>query len=452
MNRDIIKLANGASITVDYSTRSSAEEQMARQYFEQNGGKWAHKVPDLAEKAGMKTKKFKDLVFSSVEVWWHDGQCQHAGQPGCQNEVKLRVLSRTQLTDILNDKKPLGPEYRNKESWNPEIEEGWWKYDPSGEGLCDFCFGEELYRSRKKQEEEKRLSNEHRRLMQEQKEVQRLENIDRIKNRLASERYYSSGFKGLDRILSGGFKEGFLHVLSSHPEAEAYSYLLTLINHFNDLNVKGLFISFTVNEREIYRQLASEKSNITYEKLNDPDRLSDEQAEIVSRSLDYDQSVRVVYAAKRNMKSLENLIDNAIAAGEKLIIIDCLQDMLIDPEDRIYAANKEQEFTSNIMRLNEFIGQKKITVIARALMNRDIVQRGLKQPRLVLPVPVLSDLRDSNVLERYAYNVLFLHRPSFYGDKRTKGAHIHVAKRFGYQTNAGTCSVDFDEQSGFFRP
>lgn len=113
--------------------------------------------------------------------------------------------------------------------------------------------------------------------------------------------------------------------------------------------------------------------------------------------------------------------------GVKLIVIDYLQLMMADPDQR--NKNREQEISSISRALKAISKSLNIPIIALAQLSRAVESRGGSK------IPLLSDLRESGAIEQDADAVIFLFRPAYYkifqdedGNDCTNLAQLIIAK------------------------
>jgi replicative DNA helicase len=98
--------------------------------------------------------------------------------------------------------------------------------------------------------------------------------------------------------------------------------------------------------------------------------------------------------------------------GLDLLLIDYLQ--LVSGHGRY--ENRNQEISQIARAFKSLARELKVPVIACSQLSRAVESRG--SPRR----PLLSDLRESGSIEQDADVVMFLYRPSYYGDRELKEA------------------------------
>jgi replicative DNA helicase len=217
-------------------------------------------------------------------------------------------------------------------------------------------------------------------------------------------------------------------------------------------------ISGTNTADRVKRELLANAANIAVTKLDKPHELSsDEISKLETANVNL-STIEILTPSYRVIDHIEEIIDEQCKNGKKVFFIDSLQNLLIGPFERKYAANFEQEFSSNCKRLCDIIKSRSITVVALSLLNKDIDKENKPGSRQDLRAPILADLRDSNVLTQSAYNIIFLHRQEYYDrnkyiyhydDDNANTAYFSVARN-GNRTGQSICLLQYDKSTGFF--
>lgn len=126
------------------------------------------------------------------------------------------------------------------------------------------------------------------------------------------------------------------------------------------------------------------------------------------------------------------------AGGLDLVVVDYLQLMRATSKKN---GNREQEVAELSRGMKLMARQLNCPVILVAQLNRGLESRTDKTPRM-------SDLRESGAIEQDADVVVFLHRPSVYGESTDEGAALAVVAK---NRNGSTGDVELRWTGELFR-
>lgn len=152
---------------------------------------------------------------------------------------------------------------------------------------------------------------------------------------------YSSGIETLDRILSGGFKQG-LHAISATPGVGKTSFCVYLANHFYKAhNARVLYASYEISRLQLWARFFSIYSNSSWVELEENTNILEK--ELLDEVKNIAKNVRVV-----NNKDINIIIK--LMDSFDILIIDYFQNMPSIIEDSDQRANLEY----NLARLLKF--------------------------------------------------------------------------------------------------
>lgn len=272
------------------------------------------------------------------------------------------------------------------------------------------------------------------------------ERIERISKQKGALRGISTGFNGLDSILSG-LQNSDLIILAARPSMGKSSLALDIAKNvaLKEKKPVGLF-SLEMSKDQLIDRLISSESNIDSWKLRQG-----------MLSTDGDQNDFVcIQHALGTLSEAPIFIDDASSCsvlqmramarrlqashGLGLIVVDYLQ--LIEPNNKIM--NSVQQITEISRQLKGLARELNVPVLALSQLSRAVEQRTPKIPRL-------SDLRDSGSIEQDADVVLFIYREDVYQEESPrKGiADIIIAKH--RNGPIGRVELFFDKQRACFR-
>jgi replicative DNA helicase len=272
------------------------------------------------------------------------------------------------------------------------------------------------------------------------------ERIERISKQKGALRGISTGFNGLDSLLSG-LQASDLIILAARPSMGKSSLALDIAKNvaLKEKKPVGIF-SLEMSKDQLIDRLISSESNIDSWKLRQG-----------MLSADGDQNDFVcIQHALGTLSEAPIFIDDASSCsvlqmramarrlqashGLGLIVVDYLQ--LIEPNNKIM--NSVQQITEISRQLKGLARELNIPVLALSQLSRAVEQRTPKVPRL-------SDLRDSGAIEQDADVVLFIYREDVYQEEspRKGVADIIIAKH--RNGPIGRVELFFDKQRACFR-
>ena len=272
------------------------------------------------------------------------------------------------------------------------------------------------------------------------------ERIERISKQKGALRGISTGFNGLDSLLSG-LQSSDLVILAARPSMGKSSLALDIAKNvaLKEKKPVGIF-SLEMSKDQLIDRLISSESNIDSWKLRQG---------MLSAEGDQNDFVCIQHALG-TLSEAPIYIDDASSCsvlqmramarrlqashGLGLIIVDYLQ--LIEPSNKII--NSVQQITEISRQLKGLARELNIPVLALSQLSRAVEQRTPKIPRL-------SDLRDSGSIEQDADVVMFIYREDVYQEESPrKGiADIIIAKH--RNGPIGRVELFFDKQRACFR-
>lgn len=272
------------------------------------------------------------------------------------------------------------------------------------------------------------------------------ERIDRISKHKGALRGISTGFKGLDTILSG-LQNSDLIILAARPSMGKSSLALDIARNvaLKEKKPVGIF-SLEMSKDQLIDRLISAESNIDSWKIRQgllSSEGEDNDFVCIQHALGTlsEAPIYIDDAASCTVLQMRAMARRLQASqGLGLIIIDYLQ--LIEPSTKI--TNTVQQITEISRQLKGLARELNVPVLALSQLSRAVEQRTPKIPRL-------SDLRESGSLEQDADVVLFIYREDVYHeDTPRKGmADIIVAKH--RNGPVGKIELFFDKQRASFR-
>ena len=229
--------------------------------------------------------------------------------------------------------------------------------------------------------------------------------------------FISTGFKGLDSILGGGFIRGGLYILGARPAVGKSTFAVNLAD-----NISGntLFVSLEMTPEQITAKRVSRRIGLSSSRLLSG-QLSDQAWEKVAMASS-DISQRGLYLNSRYDLTVQQIALLAQAVPElRAVIVDYLG--LIQPATR--SASTYENISQISRELKRMAISLNVPVICLCQLSRQVESRQNKRP-------MLSDLRDSGAIEQDADGVLFLYRDDYYSggpvDGQPSAVELSVAK------------------------
>lgn len=221
---------------------------------------------------------------------------------------------------------------------------------------------------------------------------------------------YSTGFKSIDRLVSG-LKKSDLIILAARPSMGKTALALNICSNVAlSENVPVLFFSLEMSGSSIAERLISSdcESSSQLDKFQaSANKFAESKLEIIDRAMITLPQIRALMRRKLNQYG---------SIG--LVVIDYLQLIHDKGENRV------QE-VSNISRgLKSLAKEFDVPILCLSQLSRSVESRQDK-------VPVLSDLRESGAIEQDADIVMFIYRDEYYNKESNKPgiADIIVSKQ-----------------------
>lgn len=224
----------------------------------------------------------------------------------------------------------------------------------------------------------------------------------------------STGLKELDEMFSGGWSAPDLIILGGRPSMGKSQFALHFAQTAAKTNNHCLFVSIEMTLEQIVMRMLIEDERLdlynmrTGQLTNDDWRCIDERiAQIQNQKLIIADDYNIRYLS--NIKSLARKLHRS---GQlDLLIIDYLQ-----------LIKTNLTFGTRDLEIGYITGELKN--LAKELSIPAILLAQLSRPAKTekVPLPVLSDLRESGNIEQDADKVIFPHRPTYYNPDATDGS------------------------------
>ena len=214
----------------------------------------------------------------------------------------------------------------------------------------------------------------------------------------------STGFKDLDKLLSGLKKSDFI-IIAARPSMGKTAFALNIASYLSiKKSVPLVFFSLEMSASQLLQRIFSSYGLIRYEDMK-TGKLSDKEwnelVKISDKVANSNLTVNdIVGLNVMNIRSIARKLKQEKKI--ELIIIDYLQ--LIQSTKH---ENRNQEISEISRSLKLLARELDIPIIALSQLSRSVETRQNKKP-------ILSDLRESGSLEQDADVVMFLYREDYY--------------------------------------
>ena len=224
-----------------------------------------------------------------------------------------------------------------------------------------------------------------------------------------------SGFYDLDWVTCG-FQNTDLVLIAARPSMGKTALMLNIAGHTAKQGFPVLIFSHEMSKEQLFdRQIASE-SMVNLQKFrsgrfdsNDWENINKAQSTVYEWPV-YIEDLSALHHSVIRQKAYSMKRKHGI----QMIMIDYLQLVRGDRE-----SSRDREVANISGAFKAMAKDLKIPVIVLSQLNRSLENRGDKRPKL-------SDLRDSGTLEQDADLVMFLYRPSVYGEDEDFPGHTEL--------------------------
>jgi replicative DNA helicase len=267
------------------------------------------------------------------------------------------------------------------------------------------------------------------------------ERMERLHNNKGELRGVPTGFRDLDKKLSG-FQKSDLIILAARPSMGKTSLALDIARKSAvEHQVPVAIFSLEMSSQQLVDKMLAAESQVDAWRLRNGTLSTTEEFDKIRDSLDR-LSKAPIYIDDQpannilKMRSVARRLKSEKGLG--LIIVDYLQ--LMAPTQSKNSDNMVQQVTEISRSLKHLARELEVPVIALSQLSRAVEQRGGK--------PRLSDLRDSGSIEQDADVVMFIHREqNEEGGGRKQDAEILIEKHRNGPTGVVQLYFDADKSS-----
>ncbi len=265
-----------------------------------------------------------------------------------------------------------------------------------------------------------------------------------LKERTSHSKVIKSGFNNFDEFF-GGFEMGELVVVGGRPSMGKTQWLVNLAQNMSKV-CPVAFISYDLSALILTYRFISCATGIPIDRLLEGNLPGDESARLEALPQLFDTGN--IFIADGPPKSLSALRAHCLSLVSdhqvKVIVIDYLQaiEYFTGSDDR------EEQIALFTRELKNIVRTFNVCLIVASQLNRSVEKRGGHRR------PLLTDLRESGVIEQAADKVILLYRPEYYdiledqdGNKTQHKLELIMAKN----TNGPVGSVFLKRDEYFTR-
>lgn len=249
-----------------------------------------------------------------------------------------------------------------------------------------------------------------------------------------------SGFPDLDRMTAGFQKTDFI-VVAARPSVGKTAFAGQIASNMSvDRHIPGLFASLEMSGSQLIQRQVSNIGMVDQQNMRTGSMSAGdwERFTMAAAALDHaplvidDQGNMSIPELRAKARKVER------EYGLQYIMVDYLQLMRGEK-----GMNRYETVTHVAQELKNIAKEFNIPVIALSQLSRNIEQRQDKRP-------IMSDLRESGMIEQAADMILFLHRDDYYDAGAEKKGILEVIVAKQRNGPVGTVELAFIKQYGRF--
>lgn len=212
-------------------------------------------------------------------------------------------------------------------------------------------------------------------------------------------------WQSLTSILGGGVRPGEVCIVAGRPGSGKTIAGAQMLFEASMYGTAIMFSAEMTYESVVQRMLACE-SGVPFAKINDPQLMSEDEHALVQSYMD-GLSALPVYIDDLSGITTDQIMARAQALLREgtvsLLVFDYLE---LAGDDR-GKGNEESRISGIAQSLRHVARRLNIPVVVLAQLSREVERRNP-------PIPKLSDLRSSGMIEQVADKVVMLYRPQYY--------------------------------------
>jgi replicative DNA helicase len=212
-----------------------------------------------------------------------------------------------------------------------------------------------------------------------------------------------SGFFALDGKL-GGWKNGELIVIGGRPGMGKSLTAVSFSKAAMQENKKVLFVTPEMTKEMLEIRFLASEINVPYSRMN-KGNINDYELQMAENIVF--EGVDIVDESDMNTALIKNICTKMkMEGGVDLIIVDYLH-ILGETREQSKMLNRDEKVGMKCLALKKLAKHFDIPVILYSQLNRE--GKGRPDQR-----PIITDLKESGMIEQFADVILFCHRPDYY--------------------------------------
>jgi replicative DNA helicase len=233
--------------------------------------------------------------------------------------------------------------------------------------------------------------------------------------------YIPTGIKKYDLDYDGIYPTDLI-IIAARPSM-GKSLLLKALSLKLAIKEPGAYFTLEVSKSKVKSHLISALTSIDYNRIKKGNLTDNEIERIKIQSELLDKSNLQIFDPKdyvNQLEVMEKKIDELYNSGKlKWVLIDYLQLMKV----KKHYGTRDLEIGAISGTLKQIAIKYNIPIIALSQLSREVEKRDI-------PIPKLSDLRESGNIEQDADDVYFLYRPGYYKKLANPGLEIPLEELF----------------------
>ncbi len=229
--------------------------------------------------------------------------------------------------------------------------------------------------------------------------------IDDMENNVV-EKGHSWGLKDLD-AKTNGIMPGYLITVAALPGMGKTSCIKMVIRQNAIIEKKKVKVwSLEMTTKQILIDILAGVTKIPSNLIRKKNLTDEQKQQLREAAKEIKNNLQIFPSGSSTHQMIRKEIENDPC---DIAIVDYIQIMKNDPEDGKNIL-REAQIAAITTGLAQTAKDTHTAIIELSQLNREVIKRNP-------PKPILSDLKDSGTIEANSVQVLFLHRPDYFGDK-----------------------------------
>lgn len=216
------------------------------------------------------------------------------------------------------------------------------------------------------------------------------------------------GIREVDEF-TGGMHPPELTIVAARPSMGKTTVTLIIAYGASKTHgKKGIFFSLEMTKEQLIGRLAAQEYGFNYKDVRNGKLSPQDFLLLYNYIKEFEEKGNLLVVD--DCRTLSQISSKIIELEPEFVVIDYLQLITLDGNDRVNVGNREQEVGKISKTLKEIAIKRYMPIIALSQLSRAVEMRANKRPQL-------SDLRESGSLEQDADNVIFYYRDAYYREQ-----------------------------------